>query len=542
MTVKLPAADLQRVRTFLQSVVVVDDRAFSGKVADARPEGDSAPVEVPHRGVQTGLRDPENEVPGQHDLDAKRISEAFARRGLVCGLLAPASGETLADEFVESARRADLVVLDWVLDRDDGLAALGLLGRMLDDDMSEGGARLRAIAVYTGERTLENIAARVAALLSTRYGEFPLEIDADGMAMSKGPVRVAVFAKEKVPAFGTDLDDRKVSLELLPDRLTEEFAQLTQGLITGLGLASIAALRSDTHRLLRTLGREADAAYVGHRTALPRATDAEDHALDLVGAEIRAVLEDYSVKDHIDTATVLAWLARFEKSQANALGHLVNDEPWLPQVVKEGLVDGLGDDDRLKALAITHGTSQRKLQKVRQSATSLFAESSTHAEQADIRFANQLFLRTTYDRSPRTLQLGTVVRSKTGSYLLCVQPVCDCVRLPQEVRAFPFVELLVSDQNKFQFSVEDHTAERVFLRLDKRPRSISSVRFKPTGGESTIEPSVPRGGKLGYRATNHERYQWIAQLKPDIAQKAVTDLASELSRVGVNESETRRLA
>ena len=138
---------IEVAHSFLQTVVVVDDRALN-PVVGKLPDDDVQPS-VAHRGVVGGLRIPDYEVGDQHDLDAKRISQAFARHGLVCGLLSPSSSESLTDELLTAARRADLVVLDWVLDRDEGRAAMELLERLLQRDSVPGAERLRAIAIYT---------------------------------------------------------------------------------------------------------------------------------------------------------------------------------------------------------------------------------------------------------------------------------------------------------------------------------------------------------------------------------------------------------
>jgi hypothetical protein len=48
------------------------------------------------------------------------------------------------------------------------------------------------------------------------------------------------------------------------------------------------------------------------------------------------------------------------------------------------------------------------------------------------------------------------------------------------------------------------------------------------------------GGELFFEDTNGKTYQWIDQLRASHAQRAVEKFASDLSRVGLTESEWLR--
>jgi len=492
------------------------------------------------------LKIPDNKSGGEHALDGERISTVFAREGLVCGLLAPGgpSGD-LATEFVKSTERADVVVLDWKLNRDEGEMAISLLQRLLDEDVARGGGRLRVVAVYTGELDLDSIARKLNEMLEQRQGSEPVVVDSDGMAMTKGPVRIVVLAKEREGSPDAAASTRQVLLHDLPDRLAEEFAHLTRGLIAGLGLASISALRSETHLLLRGLDNDTDAAYLGHRLALPRAADAEDHALDLVGAEIRSVLEDYAVKTHVGEAAVQSWLQTH--------GHLTQDAMGMDQlkpviklptdVVQKALVAGLGSKPVQTEFKQRHDVAKGSVQKLLDFSPYVFARSEEHGREAERLFANQLFLRTMYLASLRELRLGTVVRSPNQkNYLLCIQPLCDSARLPQEGRPFPFVRLDEVEESKFQFTVTSPETTIVYLGLSKSPGAINSIGFQPKPGETTIVALSTNDGGFEYESMDRDTFAWVAELKPEMAQMAVFDIVKGLGRVGINESETRRLA
>lgn len=536
---------IEVAHSFLQTVVVVDDRALN-PVVGKLPDDDVQPS-VAHRGVVGGLRIPDYEVGDQHDLDAKRISQAFARHGLVCGLLSPSSSESLTDELLTAARRADLVVLDWVLDRDEGRAAMELLERLLQRDSVPGAERLRAIAIYTGQRELRAIADKLKVLLDNHFLGHVLELHDDGLAMTKGPVRLAVLAKENVNDLDESIEGRRISLDDLPHRLEREFAALTEGLVTSVALGSLAALRDDTHRILKLLGPALDAGFLGHRTSLPEAADAESHALELVSSELHSVLEDHEVGKNVAAPVLNEWLERF-RSEESELGHLIDSSKLLTRAqVSRAMEIGLGSDSSLVEIAtMREGISKNYLQnKVKIAATKLFSESEDEAEEADAVFANRVILRTIYSTPARFLQLGTIVRRSSSEYLLCVQPLCDCVRLKCEVRAFPFVQLGVTNGDSYSMRIGNGQGSNVYLKLSSRPADVVMARFKPRVRETTVvaRQSESESGVdvFDFVDTRSNRYRWVAQLKPEFAQKTVGDLAAAFARVAVNEAELRRL-
>ncbi len=529
--------------SFLQTVVVVDDRALNPVVAEL-PDDESQPSAA-HRGVVGGLRMPDDEVGDQHDLDAKRISQAFARHGLVCGLLSPSSSESLTDELLKAARRADLVVLDWVLDRDEGRAAMELLTRLLQNDSVPGAERLRAIAIYTGQRDLRAIADKLKALLDSHFPGHVLELHDDGLAMTKGPVRLAVLAKENVNDLDKSITSRRIPLDDLPLRLEREFAALTEGLVTSVALGSLAALRDDTHRILKLLGPVLDPGFLGHRTSLPEAGDAESHALELVSSELRSVLEDHEVGKNVAPPVLDEWLERFRPEEAE-FGHLIDSSKLLTRAqVSRALEIGLGYDASLAEIAaMKEGISKTYLQtKVKVAATKLFSQSEEEAGEADVEFANRVILRTIYSTPARFLQLGTIVRRSSKEYLLCVQPLCDCVRLKHAVKAFPFVQLRVTSGSSYDMRIPNGPGSNVYLKLSSSPADVVTARFKPRVKETTVIARQSGSGSdvFNFVDTKANRYRWVAQLKPEFAQKAVGDLAAAFARVAVNEAELRRL-
>lgn len=534
---------LRVVDNFLQTVVVVDDRALSDLVPLIEESGSEPGSSTTGRGrgVESGLQRPQDQPGDEHALDAKKVTDAFARKGLVCGLLSPAPGEEVGVELIKTARRADLVVLDWIMDRDDGRKALALFRRILMSDSVPSCERLRTIAVYTGQHDLRAVALRLKEALATSYPDAELTEHDDGLAMTKGPVRVAVFAKEHVSQLAPELERRRVRFDELPSRLLCEFAALTSGIVTAVALAALAALRDDTHRVLSVLSPKLDTAYLGHRSVLPEPEDAQGQAVALVASELRSVIEDHKVGDLAREAVLLLWLTAFRANKVN-FGELIDpDKPITRAHVEEILRVGIGSNDAVARVLGLGSISKSHLMAVKKVATRVFALSLDEAHASDAELANRMMLRTTYSSPPRMLQLGTVVQAPDGDFWICVQPLCDCVRLRPEVRPFPFLRLRVSNQSKFQFVVTDRVGTEQFLILTKNPRDLVVARFKPRVGKSIIE-ARESGGRHQFRDTRQRLYRWVAQLKAEFAQKVAVDLANEFAQVAVDEAELRRLS
>jgi hypothetical protein len=527
------------VDEFLQTVVVVDDRALDSRstaeaLADEEGGAESAPGRA--RGVQSGLIEPTERE--EHGFDPKVVTDAFAQQGLVCSLLSPDPEEESLDEtFVRVARRADLVVMDWVLNRDEGRKTLKLIQEILASDERR---RLRTIAVYTGQTDLRKVAKELAETIDAAYPDLALELYDDGLAMTKGPVRAAVFAKEHVGPLGDELEGRRVAFAALPVRLRSEFATLTTGLITGVALAALAALRDDTHRVLNALSPQLDPAYLGHRAALPDPDEAKGQVASLVAAELRSVIEDNQIEQHVALPILSLWL-RDAKRNSMKFGESIDANKRLSLAQVEAMLEhGLGTDAGLNTVSEINYSLSYFRKTVKQQATKVFVADAGEAAASDAEFAHRMMMRTVYSAPPRTLQLGTIVHSD-GVYRLCVQPLCDSVRLAG-VTPFPFLPLVaVTPSDKADFVAADHSQSGwVYLKLSGNPSNLDMISFDPTPDASVLAAS--EDDVHSFTDTGGVAHRWICELKPDFAQRAAFELAQQFSRIAVDEAETFRLS
>ena len=87
--------------------------------------------------------------------------------------------------------------------------------------------------------------------------------------------------------------------------------------------------------------------------------------------------------------------------------------------------------------------------------------------------------RARYDNSQRALHLGVIVRELANEkrYLLCLQPVCDSVRMGDESRAFIFCVLKESEED-FTHCVVDGGNNVIKLAYKPKVSSIFVSNFK----------------------------------------------------------------
>jgi Response receiver domain len=522
---------------FLANVLVVDDRArLAGNDEVAKPTALITPLR------QAGTAGNEETAPrenGAHSLDAKALIDQFARLGIICGACRP--GQDEIDSFPKSyfrvIERADVVILDWVLyEFKNGQKTLELIRELLKATKKEKG-RARLILIYTGENDLTKIVTDIRK-------ELRVTDNSDSYTIDAGALRVSVFAKE-----GNRLDHKKREIKEkdLPETVITEFSLMTGGLVSNVALRSLAVLRANTHQLLRTFNRTLDAPYVTHRTLL-LPEEASHHIVPLIVAEIQSILEDEKIGSIAGTPSVTRWLKhQVQRGMKFSLQHTPEKTAFkgMAYLLKHGVgkvaVDGVFASHSKFALGMLRDKKDAAGQLLKNLTERLTLESE-RATVSDQNLAMLMSIRSRYVSPPPILRLGTIVletKGKHSRFLLCVQPVCDSVRIEKE-RAFPFLPLRsVSGYPECEFLIKEQSKVLKFA-LQTKPFEAKMITFKPSGRDREI---VARNAKTGrfFKATGRgTTYRWVADLKPDHAQRVANDYAYKISRVGLNESEWLR--
>lgn len=537
-----------------------DENVTEGSVSDAVNEGadvavaplsgEAQPVldgasTATRSGDTTRKREPPavEPAPDVDPFDARTTIEAFARQELVCAVLQPDRRGGLQAPL-DAARRADVVVLDWVIHGDHGRMTGDLVAQILKADIERGG-RLRLIAIYTIGPDLAAIADELQKRLSkddleaTRKGSFVIEAD---------NYRIVVLAK---PGARTPDAQQVVASGDLPARLQEEFAALASGLIRNLALRGLSVLRDNTHELLARLGRDLDPGFAAHRALLPVPDDAERHAEEVLAGELSSMLRAFDVGAEASLVRTHAWLAHQGGKYEMAFDGK-NSKPVSLDELEKLLTGGINNwTDAAIGKKETKGCRDRFFKHATKTFVPVVTDRETIADLSDLRFAVVTSTAHHYDRRrarpdeelppPPWLRLGTIICNDTAEqrrYLLCIQPRCDSVRLKdREPNKFAFlVASAVEPPKQFDIVVEDGPKNFQRLKVAGRVADIHTESFESKGG--VVRATWNDNGY--YFAGSAGAFRWIAQLKDGHAQRVANRFASELSRVGVNESEWLR--
>ena len=499
-------------KRFLQTAVVVDDQAIMSSSRRERPPDE---VKVPDRharGVASEERAPARRW-SEHNLDARPLVDGFARAGVICGVVSP------GESTMEVVRQADIVVLDWRLKEDDPDYCLDLLAELVTKADRHS---LRLVSFYTGEPDLEAISEKVYERLQGAGLEPEREGDSLGMSYRHG--RVVLYAKPDVWLVGGAAGLR-VSEENLAERLVDDFAEMTKGLLPNIALTSLAAVRECAHKVLDRFSAELDPAFMAHRASLTDPEDAERQIVSQVAEEFRGLMDDaVSAVAPAGNQAVEGWLRRSNGQQQFQFGgRSLNMEQTVSLAI-----------GGLKSSALGEGTFR--------SLTAGFAGREVGG--LDERLAWIMSSRTVFDAPAPSLWLGSVVTEELGCGkrdLICLRPRCDCVRLEcGKGTSFFFLPLINPIKRTEQVVIEvDKQYVRRSVGVD--PGGWIVREFKPSADRrSIVAAREGPNGEFVFVDTSGTRFTWRGELRSEFAQRIAQAFANTMGRIAVDESEWLR--
>ena len=508
-------------KRFLLTAVVVDDQPYFESPA----RGGLTP---PGRGDQVATEGAHEEgARNSHSLSATALTASFVEQGLICGVIQPGS-DTDTPNLPAVVKRADVVVVDWRLNGDDGGRALELLKWIMGDDASE---RLRLIAVYTGEPDIRGVGARIVGKLTSAGHAFESVADRDDdLVFSLGNCLIVIYAKPGT-LLEPGLRTRSVSEHDLAAQLIGDFAGMVEGLLPSIALTGLTAVRENAHKVLHSFETNLDPAFLTHRACLPSPIDSEQHMVAQLASELHGIMDEAVAKESpAGVAAIARWLAKFKREGIK----FAPEKSMNSQQAITLLTDGL--DKANGSLSKSRG---------HEIMTSGFARPHDGPPHGlDSRLASIMCFRTVFDRTLKRLWMGTAVRKQDNSgdyqHLLCMRPRCDSVRMTK-TESFLFVPLSGHAPNTFQIVAPDERDTEGHLRLsvDTNMSEWVMVGFEPDG---TVESVVAKRDGYGpyFLSTDDTRYEWIGELKLELAQSMAQSLASSLSGVALDKSEWLR--
>ena len=505
-------------RCFLQTAVVVDDEAHMTSDRSDVPKGE---VVVPGRRAPVSSQENRSSVGRGEKLDAQSVMDSFAAVGVICGVVGPRQSS------MEVMRQADVVVLDWLLKEDDPKYALKLLCDLLTEEADRNSLRL--VAIYTGEAGLWEIFDVVRNQLG-RIGLDPRG-DESRSTISYRHGRVVLYAKSGVN-LPEQLKDRSVAEGDLPERLLKDFSAMTEGLLPGIALTSLTAVREGAHRVLDQFSTDLDPAFLAHRACLSNPDDAERQIVNHVAEELRGLMDNaVAAQSPAGAKAVESWIRR--KNGGAARFVFGDRELELEQTIvlaNEGLEASELGNNAFEGLSAGFAGGG-------------FAGGGV--ADLDEQLAWIMGFRTVFDAPPPTLWLGSVVTATMDGdekHLICMRPRCDCVRLKEET-SFIFLPLVEPRKVKEQLVVKlGNEFKRLGIELD--PAAWIRRQFKPSEDNRAVTATKEESDDaFVFTDTCDKRYMWRGELKGEYAQRIAQTFTTTLSRVAVDESEwLRRMA
>jgi len=535
----------QAAQSFIQTAVFVDDRIYqSAPASSGAPKQVLAPklrkmasrrlsVEGDQSQVASEAVPEEDPAPDSYD-----IVNSFAKKQIVCSLYQPKKPASFgpASDIFPLCRAADVVIVDWDLFGDKGHRALELIDGLIAQALKDVPEQLRLILVYTQEPNLFGVANEIYQKVHPSIGDSfrPLQ-EEEGLAFHTENSRVAVLGKpgrERV-----DIDPRHVVNEIdLADVAVREFAKLASGILHATALLGLAEIRKNSRKILSKFNRDLDPAFLTHLAMSLPGEDASSHVIPLLVSEIEAVLEDALPKPLIRENIFRDWCQNVW-TPGEHLGSVLNQEGLNYREIAEDICT-LGFKKAREKNSVIPRVGEVK--HTRKAAKVLLPSEDSDANH---RFSHLMASRTFYGATQRSLKLGSIVYDVSlNQYLVCIQPVCDSVRL-EEPRAFVFVRMVESEQNGGNYmSHVIFKADGSPVELIYQPKSYLcfAASFSPDKTTQEVIAQTGEDGELYFIDSAKKRYVWVDQLRTSHAQRAVERFASDLSRVGLTESEWLR--
>ena len=553
---------VESAEAYMQTVILIDDRIYdrgSGGVPSrlTRPQSmtrkpalQSAAASSTVRGKELQLEEPVEEA---SELSFQDVQSSFAKKRIICSLYQPKISASFGpqSEVYRLCSAADVIIVDWDLHGDSGDKASTLVAGVVAQSRADIPHQTRLVLIYTREANLRGVADRLYDALTEKLSEDEVSVDrpSGGLVLTTDNARVVVLGSRAATAL-PQFSGYCVSEKDLATRTILEFSRLAPGILQAIVLHGIANLRQNNRRILSRFHSSLDAAFLTHR-ALLLPEDAFSHIPSLLTDELRAVLEDTlsdsPLGDASGTQKILeAWCDRHWKPNPNATLN-VGDGADPAEFAKDAFCNGpaLEKDysaiqhSRVPGLIESHAGVAPAWKERGRRALADYLLGNCSVEHCHEQLGALMSQRTMYDNSRRTLHLGVIVKESDGQkhYLLCLQPLCDSVRLEGKSRPFMFCALTEAKSGEaFTHCITNHDGQSLKLRYQPAISSVVVSAF-------TRVIATPSGDDRFVFADDEGRdYEWVAELKTDHAQRAAEEFGRQLSRVGLTESEWLRLS
>ncbi|MFV5038077.1 response regulator receiver domain [Klebsiella pneumoniae] len=568
------------VKSFLSNVIAIDDKLFFGNAISNKEEVASAANKDPfafgeeESGSSEGdsglgvanislasstIRDRlGKEV---HKLDYQDLSLAFAEYGINCSGFIPdvhrfKTIEDAAENITLSAKRVDATILDWRMDENFG-AEIGSLAKasilkILQHDKSQHG-RLRLIVIYTAEPNIAEITGNIAQTLQSV--DFSVLTNKNNINFDNADLEFCQIT----------VIEKKTTAKELREEVVSLFTELTIGLLPNATLSTLSELRDKTHHILHTFSRDLDPAYLSHVIGLlssPKVREnaeevALDYAAELIAEELKSMIQiSHPLKLSLEKNRIIDWLSHI---------NMENDDDFFEIVV--GDESGKVGSSRMKELI--EATENEQIDAILQSEPKIISKGQdslsffernriqvnlkngtidSHEKLSIIECKRRDGLSLTNLAYAPNIKLGSIIKDKKGKYYVCLQPLCDSVRLSSDASfLFLAVKEVKEPTGKFTHVIQSKTGENIRLMARCSTQCIRKFDLKRNKTTRTVKASNQAGSneyiiQCKKESGGIEELFWVGELKNNVAQAISNQVAASISRIGLDTNEWLRLS
>jgi len=553
---------------YLQTVVVVDDRIYENTGGSVASPLMVPPTKLRKAALKSAEAANEKKVTADEktenaekpdEVSFHDVQNSFAKKQIICSLYQPKKSATFGERSAvyNLCSAADVVIVDWDLHGNFGNKATELVGNLIEQSMKEIPNQLRLVLIYTMEANLRSVADKLYEDLSERIGKKTIDVDPEtkGLVLTTDNARVVVWGKRENTTL-TEYSRFWVPEKKLAERTIIEFSKLASGLLQAIVLRGVANLRENNRRILMRFHEGLDTAFLAHR-ALLLPVDAFGQLIPLLTDELRAVLEDTLGESPLGSGPAVE---RIITDWCTTHWNPGDDAKWFVGASVDPRE--FANDVFCKGLSIKEKYTKQQAGKIPKLVASIKEEDghlkwgndqkcldlTTYllagclGDSCNQQLGTLMSQRIAYEKARRALHLGVILREMEGNqrYMLCLQPVCDSLRINGKARAFIFCLLDVPDAGEpFTHAVMDRNRNSIQLVYRSKISNCYVTNF--TIGSSAMCASKDDKERFIFEDDGNKRYEWIAELKTEHAQRAAEDFGRTLSRVGLTESEWLRL-
>ena len=542
MTSRFSERSLKVCSEFLQTAVIIDDKLnltplSKPEILRFTPKRNQKIVTF--TGVST------KSATTERGLDAQALTKSFADHGIICAALDFTDFEKDSNAFLKTAKRADIVIIDWEMEKENpGQNALKIISRLLSDDLRLP-QRFRLISIYIATPDLSLITDSIHDYIKQNHNLIFDKNDKE-LRLRYHSITIIIYAKGK-HGIPDNFKESVVNIEELPAKLISSFSQSVNGLLPNTALAALTALRNNSHKLIAQFPSRLDAAYLSHKIMSGPPEEAERQLVQLIVSHIQGILEEDNVASQANYSATESWLEEQDnlgfkfRKRIHINKNNANAKKQLLKLLKDGVSDAKIDKKNKLFYKQISNLKHEKNKSVLSEITAIFAKKPEEAMSLDRDLSYMFSCKTFYEHSTPKLESGTILsctNAGTINYLICIQPACDCVRIPKAGRNFLFLPLLLN-QETFDICIADRQSDAITLKVNDKAFEIRTLNFAPHKAHEPIH-AIKVNKQWTFTNGTSEEFKWIATLKGELVLRLAHSYGKNVSRVGTTESEWQR--